>query len=38
LVLRLAYSTAAFAAATGSREKIHFAVRDRLTPLIEAKV
>src|SRR6202140_4532934 len=23
--------------ATGSREKIHFAVRDRLTPLIEAK-
>jgi dTMP kinase len=24
--------------ATGSREKIHFAVRDRLTPLIEAKV
>ncbi|HEV2967013.1 MAG TPA: dTMP kinase [Candidatus Dormibacteraeota bacterium] len=24
--------------ATGSREKIHFEVRDRLTPLIEAKV
>ena len=24
--------------ATGSREKIHFAVRDRLTPLIDAKV